>query len=141
MEIRQQGVFESLKIKISKHRGYEFIFIFRKIPILINNYDFSSPILKNIFFWFWKSYDFFQTFSLFFLNSEFDFLSIQLDRFFLRFFFDFIRIIENIAVLIAALPLLTKRLHFFRWKSWIQDHLSSDSDIMRMLPNDHHQKK
>ena len=54
MEIRQQGVFESPKIKISKHRGYEFIFIFRKISILINNYDFWSSILKIIFFFILK---------------------------------------------------------------------------------------
>ena len=54
MEIRQQGVFGSFEINISKHRGYEFIFIFRKIPILINNYGFSSQILKIIFFFILK---------------------------------------------------------------------------------------
>ena len=83
-----------------------FIIIFL-IAITIN----ISPF---ILFGFWKLSDFFQTFSLFFLERVIDFLSIAVLNVFIWFFFDFIWIFQNTAVLIGypPLPVLIKCFSF-----------------------------
>ena len=66
---------------------------------------FWTKFWKSFFLFFWKPSDFFQTFLVFFLNRVIDFLSIPLFNIFVRFFPDFIWIIENRVVLIGYPPL------------------------------------
>ena len=97
---------------ISKNQNMHaesFYLFFKKSWSLLNMSNQFDIFWNYTLFQLFLLPDFFQTFLLFFLNSEFNFLSIQLDRFSLRFFFDFIWITEKKAILIAALPLLCSR--------------------------------
>ena len=84
---------------------YNFSLINLYLNSLLNNYDKFNIFWKSLNCNFWTSYDFFQNFSLFFPNSTSNFLSIELFKFSLRFFFEFIWIIQNKAILIEALSL------------------------------------
>ena len=88
----------------STHK-YNFSLIYCYLNSLLNNSDKFNIFWKSLNIDFWSFYDFFQNFSLFFLNSMFNFLSIELFNFFLRFFFEFIWFFENNPFLIEALSL------------------------------------
>ena len=85
---------------------YNFSLINLYLNSLLNNYDKFNIFWKSLNCNFWTSYDFFQNFSLFSPNSTFNFLSIELFKIFLRFFFEFIWIIQNKAFLITENSLL-----------------------------------
>ena len=69
LEIRQQGVFEFYVFGFSKHRGYEFIFIFRFFLVLIKKLELIKDFLKIVFFIILKTFQFFSEFLIIFRET------------------------------------------------------------------------